>query len=812
MKKIYLPILSLFLVVNCKPKAAQENNSVYNSSFLYLSDGEHSKDVDINSVINNSGVAPGIYCIDIFVNNEAVEYNKNVEFKLFRDDVYASLSNHDLEQWGVNISLLGENRSNRISDIVNGATEKFDINKKRLYITIPQVYLKENSWFNTPPGAWNTGIPSLLTSYYYTAQKNNQGNKVSRSDFLLLKNTLNLAGWQARYDGSFIKNTERKNKWDLNYAYIQRDFNFWQGGSFSFGRNVLSSDLFEPFVFEGVQIHSEDKMLKPNLRNYGPVIKGVAYSNAVVSVKQFGSIIYQANVPPGIFELNDFSTPSSGEVQVEIKEENGNVREYNQTIASVPIFQRTGRIRYNFGLGKYYSPYKKSYGSEFITGSGVIGLPLFTIYNGVLISDNYWSAVWGIGGLVDQVGAISFDVTNSFAHYEHDKRKNGYIFSTRYNKSLDDISINMVSKKHVNEYSTSFEEYQNNAKKNSSSYRIKKEDSVSLMFDFTPVNRGQLTLSANRTDYWKRKTDYYLSGNYSMPLEYASIGIALNMLSSTSNDKSVTLSLDVPLRNISSQYNGYISSKYVVNNSNSGRQLSFNSSALDDTLNYNVNRYAYNNGNYFGVNAKYKTQFTELKGGYSHQGDSSRLTYGATGGLAIHQMGITLSKNLSSDNAYALVQTKNINNVSIKNKNNMSTDMFGFAVIPNLIPYQENSISIDVNSVANDIEFKRTNAKVVPSKGALVYLPFSTNTGRKALFTLYDKNKKAIPLGAIATIKKDGDIISGIVADQGQVYLTGLSEHGEINVVWNESQSCIYKYSLNDAHVRDISEETLICK
>ncbi|HGB9919412.1 TPA: fimbria/pilus outer membrane usher protein [Escherichia coli] len=812
MKQVYLPILSLCLIVNHNSKAAQENNSIYNPSFLYLSDGEHSKDVDINSVINNSGIAPGVYCVDIFINNEGVEYNKDIEFKVNGGDVFASLSNKDLTRWGVNALFLNKNKEDRIGNIINGATEKFDVNKKRLYITIPQAYLKENSWFNTPPGAWDTGIPSLLTSYYYTAQKNNLGDKILRSDFLLLKNTLNLGGWQARYDGSFIRNTDGNNKWDLNYAYIQRDFDFLQGSTFSFGRNVLSGDLFDPFIFEGVQIHSEDKMLKPNLRNYGPLIKGVAYSNAVVSVKQFGSIIYQVNVPPGIFELNDFTAPSAGEVQVEIKEENGSIRKYNQNIASVPIFQRAGRFRYNFGLGKYYSPYKKVDGSEFITGSGIVGLPSFTIYNGALISDKYWSAVLGIGGLFDQVGAISFDVTNTLAHYDHDKRKSGYIFSTRYNKSLDNMSIDIVSKKHVNEYSTSFDEYQNDTEKNNSSYRIKQEDSVSLMHDFTSMDWGQLTLSANRTDYWKRKTEYYISGNYSMPLKYANIGISLNMLSSTSNDKSITLSLDVPLRNISPQYNGHLSSRYVVNKSNSGGQLSFNSSILNDSLNYNITRYSYNNENYFGANAVYKTQIAEFKGGYSHQGDSSRLTYGAAGGIAIHQMGITLSKNLSSDNAYALVQTKNVNNVSIKNRNNISTDMFGFAVIPNLIPYQENSISLDVNSVANDVEFKRTNAKVVPTKGALVYLPFSANIGKKALFTLYDKNKKAIPLGAIVTTNKDGEVISGIVADQGQVYLSGLSDHGEINVTWNKEQTCTYKYSLKNAHARDISEEILICK
>ncbi|HAO8268195.1 TPA: fimbrial biogenesis outer membrane usher protein, partial [Escherichia coli] len=118
MKQIHLSILSLFLIVNHDSRAAQENKSIYNSSFLYLSDGEHSKDIDINSVINNSGVAPGVYSVDIFINNEGVEYNKDIDFKLSEGDVYASLSYNDLVRWGVNAPHLDENKEVRISNIL----------------------------------------------------------------------------------------------------------------------------------------------------------------------------------------------------------------------------------------------------------------------------------------------------------------------------------------------------------------------------------------------------------------------------------------------------------------------------------------------------------------------------------------------------------------------------------------------------------------------------------------------------------------------------------------------------------------------
>ncbi|MBU5881127.1 fimbria/pilus outer membrane usher protein, partial [Vibrio cholerae] len=66
-----------------------------------------------------------------------------------------------------------------------------------------------------------------------------------------------------------------------------------------------------------------------------------------------GLLIYQKSVPAGVFEIRDFNPVYSGDLEVEIRETNGNVRRYTQAMATLPILQREGRIRYNVALGNY---------------------------------------------------------------------------------------------------------------------------------------------------------------------------------------------------------------------------------------------------------------------------------------------------------------------------------------------------------------------------------------------------------------------------------------------------------------------------
>ncbi|MGQ7189758.1 fimbria/pilus outer membrane usher protein, partial [Escherichia sp. HC-CC] len=79
-----------------------------------------------------------------------------------------------------------------------------------------------------------------------------------------------------------------------------------------------------------------------------------AKSNAQITIKQNGYTIYQTYVSPGAFEISDlYSTSSSGDLLVEIKEADGSVNSYSVPFSSVPLLQRQGRIKYAVTLAKY---------------------------------------------------------------------------------------------------------------------------------------------------------------------------------------------------------------------------------------------------------------------------------------------------------------------------------------------------------------------------------------------------------------------------------------------------------------------------
>ncbi|BBU87502.1 hypothetical protein EIMP300_89020 [Escherichia coli] len=158
-------------------------------------------------------------------------------------------------------------------------------------------------------------------------------------------------------------------------------------------------------------------MIAPELSQYSPVVRGIAYSQAQVSVKQNGVVIYQKNVPPGPFELRDFNQIFTGDLEVEIREADGTIRHFTQATAVLPILQRQGRLRYNLAFGKYRSSSTLNNSvsePQFVQSSAAIGLPYeYTFYGGGIKADNYAAVLLGLGKYSDFFGAFSLDVTHN---------------------------------------------------------------------------------------------------------------------------------------------------------------------------------------------------------------------------------------------------------------------------------------------------------------------------------------------------------------------------------------------------------------
>ncbi|MNF07627.1 Outer membrane usher protein FimD precursor [compost metagenome] len=74
-------------------------------------------------------------------------------------------------------------------------------------------------------------------------------------------------------------------------------------------------------------------------------------------------------------------------------------------------------------------------------------------------------------------------------------------------------------------------------------------------------------------------------------------------------------------------------------------------------------------------------------------------------------------------------------------------------------------------------------------------------------------NNQLIPFGA--TVTRDDELTSGIVGDEGQVYLSGLAPQGKLKVQWGEGadQTCVAEYKLPQAaENKALTQANVLCR
>ncbi len=72
------------------------------------------------------------------------------------------------------------------------------------------------------------------------------------------------------------------------------------------------SDVFDSVRFRGVRLWRDMQMLPNSKQNFTPVVRGVAQSNALVTIEQNGFVVYQKEVPPGPFAIDDLQLAGGG--------------------------------------------------------------------------------------------------------------------------------------------------------------------------------------------------------------------------------------------------------------------------------------------------------------------------------------------------------------------------------------------------------------------------------------------------------------------------------------------------------------------
>lgn len=109
----------------------------------------------------------------------------------------------------------------------------------------------------------------------------------------------------------------------------------------------------------------------------------------------------------------------------------------------------------------------------------------------------------------------------------------------------------------------------------------------------------------------------------------------------------------------------------------------------------------------------------------------------------------------------------------------------------------------------DDLDIEKPAKDVVPTKGAVVAANFSARQGIRALLTLRH-GRGVVPFGAVLSMA-DG---SGIVGDDGEVYLTGLKGNVPFKVQWGSAagQRCEGSIQLPDETTSVVYQATVECR
>ncbi|WP_082363114.1 fimbria/pilus outer membrane usher protein [Cronobacter condimenti] len=681
-----------------------------------------------------------------------------------------------------------------IGALIPAASVRLDTHNMSLEVSIPQAALRHTARGYVDPAYWDDGIPALFSNYTLNGSETHSDvGAGDASHYLNLQNGLNVGPWRVRNYSTWSK-ADDASHWDSLYTYLQRDIKPWRS-QLTLGESYSPSLIFDSVKFKGAQLATDDNMLPDSLRGFAPVIRGIANSNAEVTVRQNGYIIFQDTVAPGAFEISDlYPTSHSGDLDVTIKEADGKERHFIQPFSAVPIMQRPGQVKYSLTAGQYDSSWSDDATPGFAQGTVIYGLNnQLTLYGGAMGADTYQAAALGVGIGLNEWGSVSIDVTHARSQLQNDTTSTGQSYRFQYSKNIEvtDTSITLAGYRYSTSGYFNFDEA-NHAQswyddRYSGYYQQRSQLQVSINQSLSGV--GSFYLNGYQRDFWNRSDK---EQNLSTGLAFSVSGVTCTLSAAWNKtddqtDRQVALGVSVPLsRWLSNSW-----ATFNVSRDQDGRtryQSGLSGTLMDDgRLSYSLQQ-SYNHAGQQGEDAtdssadlNYKSRFANLSLGYYQSDDSRQWNYGASGAVIMHPHGVTLSQPLGD--AFALVDANGASDIRFKNQSGVATDWLGFAVIPWLSPYERNELSLDTTTLPAGVDADNTHLTLIPNKGAMVYAHIDAREGHRLLLTLRRANNEPVPFGALVTLN-GVDGYESIVDEGGIAYVTGVKENGQALVKW----------------------------
>lgn len=752
----------------------------------------------VEAYLRHNGLSPGQYLTSIVWNEDRLD-KRNLTYLLSKDNsaLIPQFTKAELAELGVKVDAvaalqpLDDNAPvGDISEYIPGARYDFSPDTQVLQLRIPQQFRNTRLSGETNPANWDDGIPAIWSSYYASGSHQQTDADSSRANWASLDSGVNIGPWRFRNTSNWGSDTG----WQSITTTLERDVKRLRS-QFRAGQTSTNGELFDSVQMTGVTLETDTAMSPSGLQGFAPVVRGIANSDAKVTVKQNGYTIYQTNVSAGPFELRDLSQVTAGaDLEVTVEEADGTQRSFIQASSSVPIMQREGALKYSVSAGKYRDV---NHGEEPAFGQATLiyGLPFgTTVYGGVLGASMYRAGLIGVGADLHRLGSFSLDLTQAQTAFADTRGKaTGQSWRAQYAKDFPatDTTLTLASYRYSTSGFYTFQEAldQRNGGYDGNdmySYRDAYNRRSRLQLNVSQSLNGWGSVYANawQQNYWGMSgRERSVSLGYSSSWHGAnwSVNYSLTKTPSTRDDRQFSLSLNIPL----SRFLPEAWATYNLTSSKTGtatHQVGINGSLLEDNnLTYNLQQnYTRDNiGNGAYLSSRYRASMGDFSTSYSYQKNSKQWGYSAQGSVVGHSHGVTLGRSVQD--AFAVVHITDGDNVKVESAQGIYTDAWGNAIVPTLTPYRRNTVTVNTHG-RDDIDIQDAAVDTIPTRGAVVAADFSTRAGKRALLTL-THHHGVVPFGAVLSMEG----MTAIVGEGGEVYVTGLKGTQAFTVQWGDT-------------------------
>ncbi|MFW0699753.1 fimbria/pilus outer membrane usher protein [Pantoea sp. R13S299] len=818
----YRSFLALFLTAATQ-SAFAETAYDFDESFVKNLSGVK---VDVSRYATGNPIDPGVYTLDIILNGRQIS-RENVQVIREGTGTKACLSYDLVKSLSIKDTVFSSEQAEELrsgkqclalEDVVKESHATINSADMQMDISIPQIYLLRSARGYVAPEFWDKGETALTLNYDTNYYRSVNNGREYDSFYGRALAGFNLGGWMFRHDGSLSwrrQQGEESHHYNAINTYVQRDIPQLKS-RLLLGEGNTSGELFDTLSFRGAQISTVDQMWPDSQRGYAPEIRGVARTNAQVTVLQNGSKIYETTVSPGPFNITDlYPTGYGGDLDVTVKEADGSETRFSVPYAAMTRLKRPGMTFYSV-TGGVSRKDNMAYTPSVYQGTIQHGFTnSLTGYTGILGSDNYISALLG-GAFGLPIGAISLDITGAQTKYG-DEKKQGVSYRATYSKKVSQTDTNFSLAAY--RFSSSGYYSYDNALQINNYYKKNKKDS-GINYLSRPKQRFSITASQNFGEsygniyltgfvqnYWNSTgTNTQFQLGYNNRIGRVSYTLSANRLLYSTGGRDTQLSLDFSIP-LGSESKTYVTGSATHNKEGVTAQTAVNGVVGEnDQFSYNVGAARdIDNKKSGSVGGQYRSPYSMLTASYTKGEDYYSASAGASGTVIALPDSINFSAYQST--TYAVVSAADAAGARVYGYPNIVLDGSGRAIVPNLNPYRINELAIDPKGIPLDVEMESTQQRVIPVEGAVVRLDYKTSKGRPLLIRANQPNGNALPFGASVN-DENGNLVT-TVSQGGQIYVRLNKDVSRLHVSWGKTANDNCLVNLESGSVQSSDNKTL---